>query len=1010
MYVARSLLLVLALGGASIPLAVTTDAHAQQAAVFAAPGLVDFLPAGEVVGDGATTVTLHVLALKPDGTPMTNLKPRLMATEGEVTGWTEVGGGLYSAAFTPPKVEQAKSVSIKLRGKNDAKENVEVDYNVTVRPPMSKRLTVTANPPQLVLGQDTEATLSFTLEGPAGQPLHGADLVIHASSGEVTNVTDMGGGRFTARFVPPRVNFPQLVLLTVADRRDPSRTYGHAVIPLNGKTDYPVKSQPNGSVILRIAGRDFGPVNTNAEGRAAVPVVVPPGIDKATLVSVVNGASKEESIDLRVPETKRLKLLPLHPGAPADGSLKLPVRVVVRAPTGAPDTGAKVQFASQGGGTFGEVRHEGEGVYVAEFTPPTGNAQQPVTITASLVGSATQVDSATLTLVPVRPESVALTSEPSTLGQDTSAFKVFAKIVGPGGAGLAQRQLVFSAAGAKLKGEVADLRNGDYRADFTTSGSGPVELIATVQTPSTGNPLRRVIVFPAREVVPNDGVSSAMLTVLSVDEFGYPVPNVAVQLRVEGADGSLPAQATTNANGIAQVFYTAGRTPDLARIVVTAGDHEGGTALLQVPSAVRPVDLPISGTAANRALDARWAAIVTALRIERDGALGAAAGIPQAAASGVVAKMSVAPDPAVAAPGGTVILRVKAVDDEGRGVSGQQLELITSQGRFGTVTDLGGGAYEVPLVLPAEATGEAKVSIAAGDASSFVKVPISAAAAATMAGGSWSTTGATGPTSTTATATSAPVAATPPPAPPPTKAPKPPREAGNHPTWRARAGFVASSYSYDQRPFVADGPLLPVELQIGGDGGGPPATPMGGELNVRGFPIDYLGVDVGVRATFYSITASVFQGAAAPDSLIDAHALAIGRYPFDVNGNRFHAGVRAGFTYGDFILFKGCVEQGCTVEYQTLALPGFEIGAEIGAEVGKMYGVAGIGESLYFATPYATAVDFGLGYHLSSDLFVELGFEGAYRNILVVGQDTETEYGQLSDGQNMGKLSIGYAF
>jgi hypothetical protein len=54
---------------------------------------------------------------------------------------------------------------------------------------------------------------------------------------------------------------------------------------------------------------------------------------------------------------------------------------------------------------------------------------------------------------------------------------------------------------------------------FTPTGRGPVEMTATVGAPATGNALAHIVVLPSRERLPPDGLSSAMLTVATLDEF-----------------------------------------------------------------------------------------------------------------------------------------------------------------------------------------------------------------------------------------------------------------------------------------------------------------------------------------------------------------------------------------------------------------------------------------------------------------------------------------------------------
>ena len=365
-----------------------TSAHAQPADAIFPSRFLEIVSGGEVVANGTDAVTLHIIAMNPDGTPMTGLKLRVNASGGSVSPLTEVGGGLYAFDYLPGIVTTPTTAQISVKGKTADRANLEATYNLPVRPPLSTGLNVVSNPGQIVLGQDKDATLSFTLEGAVGT-LSARDLQVNLSSGEVTNLTHLGKGRFTARFVAPKVNYPQLSILTVADRRNPSAVYGQLTVPLVGKTDYPVRAAPGATIILRIAGQEYGPVQADETGRAKVPVMVPPGVKYATKIQVHNGVSTEDKIDLRVPETKRVQLYPMQKGLPADGSTKVPVRVLVLDREGNADVKAGVNFTATGG-TISQATHEGNGIYVAEFTPKFSNEQMPGAIRVGLRGSSIQ--------------------------------------------------------------------------------------------------------------------------------------------------------------------------------------------------------------------------------------------------------------------------------------------------------------------------------------------------------------------------------------------------------------------------------------------------------------------------------------------------------------------------------------------------------------------------------------------------------------------------------------------
>jgi len=49
-----------------------------------------------------------------------------------------------------------------------------------------------------------------------------------------------------------------------------------------------------------------------------------------------------------------------------------------------------------------------------------------------------------------------------------------------------------------------------------------------------------------------------------------------------------PATATTDAAGVAEVFYTAGREPGLISVLVVGGGHTATVDLLQLPADLAP--------------------------------------------------------------------------------------------------------------------------------------------------------------------------------------------------------------------------------------------------------------------------------------------------------------------------------------------------------------------------------------------------------------------------------------
>ncbi len=1030
----------LALGGLTVgAVALAPEvAWAQAAPVFEGGALIELVAPTGVVGDGATTADLYVLALNADGTPLTGLKGKPQATMGSASELVDAGGGLYRFTYTPPRAESTTTVTVAFKGKLPSKEAFAKSWSFAVSPPRSQKLAVATNPAQIVLGQDATASVAINLAGGDRQNLTGVQLSVRPSTGTVDNLISLGGGQFTALYTAPTVRYPHVALLTAVDRRDPSRAYAGIAVPLVGKADYPLTVAPNANVILKVAGRDFGPKPADAQGRAVVPIIVPPGTKTATSVVVTpDGKVTESTIDLQIPEARRVALFPTATAIPSDGRLQVPVRAFVVSPEGKPDESAQVVFSTTAG-VVSTARHEGGGVYVATYTPPFGNAATQATIAVNLADKpSVQADALTVNLVAARPTKVSLVTEPASLPAGADGFKVFAKVSGPDGTGLGGRTLNFAANGARLKEAVKDLRNGDYQASFATTGGGPVELSATVASAPTGNPLARVLVLPARERLAGDGASTAMLTVATVDEFGYPVPNQDVALRVVQGDGTVPATAKTNADGIAQVFYTAGRKNGLVNVSASVGDHAASASLLQAPLNVNVPDLPVSGPKDVAALAGEWQGSLAGARIERDG-MAAVAVAPAAtvvASAGVAAapaKIALLSEPASVSAGGTVVLKVNVQDASGRGVGGQQLDFLTSAGTISGVTDLGGGAYQATLAVPAGSSGEVKISAATRDGavSAFMRVPIGGAdaawgaspfapAAAPSPFAATTPAPAPAPTATQAPANTAPVMTAPPAATTGASTPattttvtKAPAASGDRPWARVRAGYSYTSYAYNQLLGPRETVLYPYDIELGSGANG---FQVAARVWVPGIP--YVGADVEVHAGNYTIDpaplcARLGRPCEGTDSvgdwLVEARILGAGRYPFDVGSTQFWVGGRVGATMSDIQAYK--VLEG-EIQLEQFPIWSLAIGPEVGAEIGENVFV-----HTYFlenlaggTSPYNTQFGVDGGYAFGSGLvkpYVSAAYDLSIRTLSIENQGGE-QVGELQDTQHAVTISVG---
>ncbi len=1005
------------------------------AGIFGEEDLLEFLPVGDITGDGETAVDLQLLALTNEGAPLEGLKAKISSTAGECGELEYNGNGTYFVEFTPPRVTSKQDVTITIRARVGSRSLTSRSLSINVIPPAWYHMAITANPAQLVLGQDTSSSITIQLD-PIPQDPSEVQLGIETNVGEVSNLTPMGNGKYTALFTPPAVNYPHLAIITVVERHNPGRSYGYLVAPLVGKTDFPVTQLPPGAqATMHVGDQTYGPVLASSSGQASIPITVPPGISSATLDVIGQG---QRTIDLRIPEARRLKIFPLHSGIPADNSQKIPIRVLVLDALGQPVQGEPITITADVG-TISSPSFEGDGVYRADYTPPLQATSSQVTFNASLNTSASvQTDSATTTLVPIRPASLTLKALPEELAYGDTSFHVLAKLTAPNGTGLAGRKLIFTSNGARLQGSPTDLKLGDYQAAFETTGSGPVEITATAMTPSTGNPMDQLVIVPTRTILPNDGLSSSMLSIFSLDQLGYPTSQVPLDITIQAGDGSIPTAATTDDYGLAQVYYTAGREPGLVRISVSSGSHSSAIALLQAPAGtVSLATLPRSGTPATLSNIARWSASVTGLDIQRQGASGAAmlpAVSPAATTSdNPVQSILVSSLPEQVSAGDSVLLVIKALDQQGLGVPHQSIDIIASTGMVTGLTDKGTGEYQARLNIPTDATEQVKVSVVAneGQATGFLRLTLAPPPAATEepAATPWLQAEPAEPQPVAQPAEpqpepteQEPTSPAQEPEPTPQTQPQPISSATEqeprHSWLRARAAVASMAYRYlytvhdDILDLVADGDPRPYDqtLELSGNENAIDGTEDPTPLAVPGLDIlagawlpqfPYVGMEARFRTIWYGVdTDSWTEAHEGVDLSWVDHFLTLqlkARYFYDAGDHRFSLGISGGTVSTSVPLvaeWQPSESDPRGIWFFPWGFTSFYGGIQASAELGMgldIYASGALGSELYSGV-FARDFDLELAYTLIDHLSVNLGFNWLKRDVLVPTDTSADEY------------------
>ncbi|HEY2735062.1 MAG TPA: hypothetical protein VGI70_13795, partial [Polyangiales bacterium] len=154
-------------------------------------------------------------------------------------------------------------------------------------------------PSSLVLGRDVRATLHVRTPD-------GAKFRLYTNSGSLAAPVRVGAGRFEVTYTPPEEKYPQVAIIALVSEGDHAK-FAWTQIALHGVARVELSSDPEVMVEVRVADASFGPVKTDGQGRASIPVVVPPGtIDAISIATDALGNQRQQAIPIQVPPFQRL--------------------------------------------------------------------------------------------------------------------------------------------------------------------------------------------------------------------------------------------------------------------------------------------------------------------------------------------------------------------------------------------------------------------------------------------------------------------------------------------------------------------------------------------------------------------------------------------------------------------------------------------------------------------------------------------------------------------------------
>lgn len=384
----------------------------------------------------------------------------------------------------------------------------------------SAALTLTATPERLQLGQDAEARLTIVTDPAA------TELQLFASRGEVSAPEAEAPGRFRATFHPPRERYPQVAILAAVARGPRGALHGWTVLPLWGQGTAEVRTMPGASVSLRVGTQVFGPLTADAEGRARVPVRVPPGVEEAFY--------GQRRIALGVPPLSRVQAIAEQPVLRGDAAREVTVRLYAVTPEGRPLVGASFQLEATRG-AVARTEAVAPGVSVVRWRLPAGPPGE-VELSGGIPGDARSAFHVKVRVVPGSARHWALDVDRDTVTADEDArVKVSVRALDDAG-NPAEAELRLASdlgEGVALRALGAGRYEGSLVLPARWGGRDSVELklLATgSEAPLLSRHLTlkpaapaRVTVTPLEPLVVADGTREAGFRVAVEDRFGNPV-------------------------------------------------------------------------------------------------------------------------------------------------------------------------------------------------------------------------------------------------------------------------------------------------------------------------------------------------------------------------------------------------------------------------------------------------------------------------------------------------------
>lgn len=370
---------------------------------------VHMAPVGEVEGNG-DRIMVQILVLERDGTPSLGVEWKLETRDGDAGAVSELGEGLYEFHWVAPRVSAPQSAVIEMKGKKKDKSIIRAKQVVQVIPAVDSSLQAWVSPQEMTGGAEPHATVAFN----GGHP--DAQVVGRTSAGTLADWTALGDGDHRVRWSASDTRESRVVLVAGVDRQGVSDSFGYGLLRQNSVQELRLKAEIGEQLLVRIGEQEFGPVQGAGSREIRLPVVVPPGVESATVLTVTDEGVQEAPIELSQKPQQTYFFIPPPRSVPADPGVEVPIRFIALDAEGTPNTMTPPKPTSSAG-KMGTSVHVRDGIWRSMLTPPA----EPGEVTIELAGGAD----------PDNPDRVTTTAVGVGMGVGVSENPVYAVVLSP---------------------------------------------------------------------------------------------------------------------------------------------------------------------------------------------------------------------------------------------------------------------------------------------------------------------------------------------------------------------------------------------------------------------------------------------------------------------------------------------------------------------------------------------------------------------------------------------------